>query len=76
MVQNNINKERCVYAIVSTFFGLSYVGRYVINIYFYGENCRLSVFGEEMLFMMVYILEGASMGVVMMLHYLNFKKDD
>ena len=76
VVQSSNRRELCVYAIISTLFGLSYVGRYVINVYIFGTNAIvLPIFGMEMLFLGVYLLEGSSMGAVMMIHYINFKKD-
>ena len=73
-VQNNYRKEMRVYAIVSIFFGLSYVVRYAVNVYVYAEASGYYL--PVMLFMMAYILEGLSMGVVMILHFVNFKKEE
>ena len=75
VVQSSNRRELCIYAIISTLFGLSYVGRFVINMYVFAEENSLSLFVMEMLFLGVYLLEGSSMGAVMMIHYINFKKD-
>ena len=32
-VKHNLKKERCTYAVISIFFGLSYITRYVKNVY-------------------------------------------
>ena len=72
-VTHTLTRERCTYAIISIFFGLSYIGRFVINEY---EKCdgRIgSTFPELMIFVTVYILEGASMGVLMIFHLKNFQ---
>ena len=35
-VSQNLHKERCTYAIISTFFALSYIGRFIYNRFAYG----------------------------------------
>ena len=32
-VTHTLRRERCTYAIITTFFGLSYIGRYYVNEY-------------------------------------------
>ena len=67
-VQSSYSKELSSYAIISTFFELSYVLRYVDNVHVDDENSELSIFGKEMLFLMSCLLEGTKKGVAMMLH--------
>ena len=31
-VQYNLRKERCIYAVISFFFALSYIGRFYVNV--------------------------------------------
>ena len=37
-VTHTLRRERCTYAIISIFFGLSYIGRYMVNDYEYCGN--------------------------------------
>ena len=72
-ISNDLRRERCTYAIVSSFFALSYIGRYVANEYISceeGFNGNMFVYG--LTYVTVYFIEGASMGVLMMFHYMNF----
>ena len=65
-------RERCTYAVFSTFFALSYVGRFFINDF---DSCGVKIgssFAQEMTFVTVWLLEGASMGVLMAFHFVNF----
>ena len=67
-------KERCTYAVITTFFALSYIGRFIINEYdTCGENMDRSFFFLEMTLNIVYLFEGVSMGVLMAFHFFNFK---
>ena len=70
----SLRRERCTYATISIIFGLSYVGRYIINVYDRcGEHIG-SVFEQEMTYATVLLFEGASMGVLMLFHYQNFRQ--
>ena len=40
-VTHTLHKERCTYAIISMFFALSYIVRFLFNKYFYG--CEANV---------------------------------
>ena len=64
-------KERCSYAIVTTFFGLSYIGRYVNNEYIFGVG---DSFADYVITIVVYLFEGMSMGVLMLFHFMNFRQ--
>ena len=68
-----LKKERCWYAIITTFFGLSYIGRF-FEIRF--DECGPTIgteFAQEMTFMTVQFFEGLSMGTLIILHLLNFR---
>ena len=73
-VTQNLRRERCTYAIISTIFALSYLGRYFLNEY--GSGCDdevWSLYTIEMSWFIVLFFEGASMGVLMLFHCMNFK---
>lgn len=70
-VTQKFRKERCTYAIVSFFFGLSYFGRFFRN-EFGGKRYEYGLFFQLSL-VLVWFLEGASMGVLMLFHSRNFK---
>ena len=73
-VTHSLRKERCTYALITAFFALSYVGRFVLNEYdFCGEGFG-SAFATEMIEIVVLLFEGASMGVLMLFHCINFKQ--
>ena len=75
-VMHTLRRERCTYALISTFFGLSYVGRFALNEY-NTYTCGgyswiyYSVFMAEIL---VWFFEAASMGLLMMFHSINFNQ--
>ena len=71
-VTHTLVRERCTYAIISTLFGLSYIGRFVLNTYI---DCEVneSPFVLQMTVVSVFLLEGSSMGVLMLFHCINFK---
>ena len=74
-VTPSLRRERCTYAIISIFFGLSYIGRYILNSY--GSNFDepvLSPFALEMTGVIVWLFEGLSMGCLMLFHYVNFQE--
>ena len=73
-VTPSLRRERCTYAIISIFFGLSYIGRFFLNKY--GSNNYETVksrFALEMTGVIVWVFEGLSMGCLMLFHYLNFR---
>ena len=71
----NLHKERCTYAIISTFFTLSYIGRFVYNRFAYGCGLEAqSLFAVYMGEVACFFFEGASMGVLMYFHRTNFKQ--
>ena len=73
-VTDTLWRERCAYAIISVIFALSYIGRYFLNVYdTFGDGIGSS-FAQEITYIIVYMFEGASMGVLMMFHLVNFKK--
>ena len=47
-VEHNLKSERCTYAIISFFFALSYIGRFVINEFDYCGKKIGSVYAVEM----------------------------
>ena len=49
-VSNAFWRERCTYAFISLIFALSYIGRFILNFYFYGCGDRIirSEFAESM----------------------------
>ena len=73
-VQYNLRKERCTYAIISFFFAISYIGRFVYNVFVDcgGAGQKLPLYAIEMLFVLVCLFEGVSMGVLMLFHWANF----
>lgn len=72
-IGNDLRRERCTYAIVTSFFALSYIGRFVTNEYVScEEGFNGNRFGLGLTYVTVYFIEGASMGVLMMFHYMNF----
>ena len=70
-VTHTLRKERCIYAIITTFFGLSYLGRYVMNEYIFGVG---DSFADYVATTVVYLFEGMSMAVLMLFHFMNFRK--
>ena len=72
-VTYNLWRERRTYAIISTIFGLSYIGRGFYNVYNSGgDGFGGSVFAAQMVEFTIYLFEGASMGVLMVFHCINF----
>ena len=74
-VRHTMWKERRRYAIISTVFGLSYIGRFFINEYD-SDACGKPIgsdFDYLMTLISVWLLEGLSMGVLMIFHLRNFK---
>ena len=66
--------HRFTYAIITLFFALSYSGRFYLNVSDKcGEVVTTDQFAIQMVYVIVYLLEGASMGVLMMFHIVNFK---
>ena len=72
-VQHSLRRERCTYAIITTFFALSYIARFYFNDFETGCNMVGSIFFATMVQVLVYLLEGVSMGVMMTFHLVNFK---
>ena len=72
---HSLHKERCTYAFVSTFFALSYIGRFITNQYAYNcGNKTWPPFTAYMTEVVCYLFEGASMGVLMYFHFANFRQ--
>ena len=72
-VLHTLQKERRTHAIISIFFALSYFGRFYVNEYHYCDIVSRYSFATQMTLALVYMLEGASMGVLMWFHFVNFK---
>ena len=74
-VTQTLRRERCTYAIITVFFGLSYIGRTIdIENGTCGDEMALAEkFGYETAWASVFLLEGVSMGVLMGFHYVNFR---
>ena len=74
-VTHTLRRERCTYAIISIFFALSYIGRFILNVY---DSCAGqgigSKFVQDITYVTVYLVEGASMGVLMLFHCKNFSQ--
>ena len=69
-----LKKERCWYATISIFFGLSYMGRFIeIRFDECGGPAIGTEFVQEMSVTTVQFFEGLSMGTIMILHLLNFR---
>ena len=66
-------KEKFTYAIVSFFFALSYVFRFYANIFVYCNDSNPDAFIDEMFSVSIYLIEGTSMGVLMIYHLINFE---
>ena len=73
-VTHTLHKERCTYTIVSVFFALSYIGRYINNRYAACEAAELSYFASHMTEDACILSEGVSMGVLMYFHFANFRE--
>ena len=73
-VTTTLQKERCNYAVISIFFGLSYIGRFVFDNRY--DGC-IEISGDgfvtRLMFLFVYLFEGVSLGVLMVFHLINFK---
>ena len=70
-----LHKERCTYAVVSTFFALSYVVRLVFNVY--GNTCGDDPWPSYPAYIVettCFLIEGTSMGVLMYFHFANFRE--
>ena len=69
-----LQKERCAYAVISIFFGLSYIGRFALDKKY--DGC-IEISGDgfvsRLMFLFVYLFEGVSLGVLMVFHLINFK---
>ena len=73
-VQHTLKRERCTYAVITTFFALSYIGRFYLNEFEYCEEFTPATsFAFCLSLVLVWLLEGVSMGVLMVFHLLNFK---
>ena len=60
-------KYLCIYAAVSAFFALSYIGRFINNEFFFcGSNA--DAFVAEMVYLACWFFEGVSMGALMCVH--------
>ena len=73
IVTHTLWQERRTYTTISIFFALSYICRYVFNLYI--SDCGQGIdsfFAIFMIELIIYLLEGASMGVLMMFHMKNF----
>ena len=75
-VTHTLRRERCTYAIVVTLFSLSYLGRYIFNVYLECDFEWKHYFNNFVSLMLVYLLEGLSMGVLMLFHLINFKQGE
>ena len=74
-VTNSLHKERCTYAIISSFFALSYVGRFILNEYIFGcGTAPWLYFSKLFTEVVIYLFEGGSMGVLMYFHMANFEQ--
>ena len=74
-VTHTLMRERCTYATISTFFGLSYIGRDVSNALLGGcGRLDTSHFEYEMTLVIIFLFEGLSLGVLMLFHCINFKQ--
>ena len=73
-VQWSLRRERCTYAIITFFFALFYCGRFIINNRMVCATGYRSTFFIEMVWFSVFFIEGASMGVLMIFHLLNFEE--
>ena len=74
IVRHTLRRERCTYAIISTFFILYYSGRFFVNDL---DTCRNfefvdSFYTREMILFIFYFIEGLSIGVLMLFHFENF----
>ena len=69
-----MRKERCTYITISSFFALSYIGRFLLNQHGFCGSGNWTPFAYEMTKVIVYLVEGASMGVLMIFHMKNFKQ--
>ena len=68
-MQHRLRKERCSYAIISFFFALSYALRFFFNVF---VACNWTTFLIDILNTSVYLIEGSSMGILMIFHMKNF----
>ena len=76
-VQHTLKRERCTYAVITIFFALSYIGRFLLNTRIYDcgvEHVSFTVFEILMSCVLIFLFEGLSMGVLMMFHCINFKR--
>ena len=59
--------------IVFAFFALSYLGRAFDNIFLQDvEDVEISYFGFMMIYELVILMEGTSLGILLFFHYKNF----
>ena len=73
---NKFVGQRRTYAIVTTFFALSYLGRCFINEVSCLSGDFIFTFVNYVIDMLVYALEGLSMGVLMWYHHLNLNRKE
>ena len=67
--------ERCTYVWITIFFALSYIGRFMVDV-IVKPQCAddlVGSFSDRMLTMAVWLLEGVSMGTLMIFHWKNFQ---
>ena len=65
------------FATFALFFGLSYLGRFITDIYGYGyceSHYIKSSFAGKMIDAIAWFFEGTSMGAIMILHVMSFRK--
>ena len=73
-VTHTLKRERYTYAVITTFFGLSYIGRHFEDVYVECGYVSKSEFWILNSSMIVYLIEGMSLGVLMLFHFANFKQ--
>ena len=67
---HELKRERCTYALISTMFGVSYLGRFYLDAELFCQG--IYTFKMEIVCVLVWLFEGVSIGVLMLFHRINY----
>ena len=59
---------------ITIFFGLSYIGRFLVNDFEYGKAGIVSLYAKYLTLVLVWLSEAASLGALMIFHLVNFRE--
>ena len=59
---------------ITIFFGLSYISRFLVIEFEYGKTDILSLYAKNLSIVFVWLFEAASLGALMIFHLVNFQQ--